>query len=270
MCAVVRIGAQGKARMAHQVVLPEADALDVRIVLIQDLIPLGLQAVAEVLQQEVQALAGQKLSLPVPRVCNRQAGIGVPLHSYTRLQQPRAAGEGVLRRILYGLSCRDYRTAAEAVVEAFGLSRSSISRRYIRATARKPHLAPGAAAQRGCRPESGGRAGGNAYAPSPGAGRSSGHELGHYEWTGVHPGAGRAAGGQSRPVGHQRPEAAVAGDHAVGARTSPAAAARVSGVATVAHRSEERCRAGEGGEGSVMSSGGCSQKTNYPWDTLQR
>jgi hypothetical protein len=163
MSTVLRIDAQGKARTAHQVALPEADALDVRIALIQDLIPLGLQAVEEVLQQEVQALAGprhargdgaphlvrwgrqrgsvyladQKLPLPVPRVRNRQAGIEVPLHSYTRLQQPRAADEGVLRRILYGLSCRDYRTAAEAVPEAFGLSRSSISRRYIRATARK-------------------------------------------------------------------------------------------------------------------------------------
>jgi transposase-like protein len=44
----------------------------------------------------------------------------------------------VLRRLLYGLSCRDYRACAEAVPEAFGLSRSSLSRRYIQATARKP------------------------------------------------------------------------------------------------------------------------------------
>jgi len=75
--------------------------------------------------------------MQVPRVRNRQAAIEVPLQSYTRLQQPRAADEGVLRRILYGLSCRDYRVAAEAVPEAFGLSRSSVSRRYIRATARQ-------------------------------------------------------------------------------------------------------------------------------------
>ena len=44
----------------------------------------------------------------------------------------------MLRRLLYGLSCRDYRACAEAVPEAFGLSRSSLSRRYIQATARKP------------------------------------------------------------------------------------------------------------------------------------
>lgn len=159
MSTVLRIGPQGKGQTA----LPAHADLDTRIALIQALIPLGLQAVDDVLQQEVAALAGpryaradgtphvvrwgrqpgsiyladQKLSVQVPRVRNRQAGIEVPLQSYARLQQPRAADEGVLRRILYGLSCRDYRTAAEAVPEAFGLSRSSISRRYVRATARQ-------------------------------------------------------------------------------------------------------------------------------------
>jgi len=143
--------------------LSESQDLDTRIALIQALIPLGLQAVEDVLHQEVQRLAGpwyargdgashlvrwgrqrgsvyladQKLPMLVPRVRNQQAGIEVPLQSYQRLQHPRAADEGMLRRILCGLSCRDYRTAAEAVPEAFGLSRSSVSRRYIRATARK-------------------------------------------------------------------------------------------------------------------------------------
>lgn len=150
-------------RRKDQTVVPAGKDLDTRIALIQALIPLGLQAVGDVLQQEVDGLAGpryarddgvphlvrwgrqrgavyladQKLPILVPRVRNRQAGVEVSLQSYQRLQQPRAADDGVLRRILYGISCRDYRTAAEAVPEAFGLSRSSVSRRYIRATARK-------------------------------------------------------------------------------------------------------------------------------------
>ncbi len=82
-------------------------------------------------------LADQKLPILVPRVRNRHAGVEVPLQGYQQLQHPRAADEGMLRRILCGLNCRDYRTAAEAVPEAFGLSRSGVSRRYIRATARK-------------------------------------------------------------------------------------------------------------------------------------
>ena len=165
MSTVLRIGTQDKGPTVPQTTRPGGEDLDTRIALIQALIPLGLQAVEEVLQREVQTLAGpryaredgrphlvrwgrqpgsvyladQKLPMQVPRVRNRQAASEVPLQSYTRLQQPRAADEGVLRRILYGLSCRDYRVAAEAVPEAFGLSRSSVSRRYIRATAR--HLA---------------------------------------------------------------------------------------------------------------------------------
>jgi transposase-like protein len=82
-------------------------------------------------------LLDQKLPVRVPRVRDRRLGVEVPLESYRRLQQPREAEEGMLRRVLYGLSCRDYRLAAEAVPEAFGLSRSSVSRRYIRATARR-------------------------------------------------------------------------------------------------------------------------------------
>src|SRR3972149_10519993 len=120
MSTVLRIGTQGKSQTA----LPAGEDLDTRIALIQALIPLGLQAVEEVLQQEVQVLAGpryargdgaphlvrwgrqqgsvyladQKLAIQVPRVRNRQAAIEVPLQSYTRPQQPRAADEGVLRR----------------------------------------------------------------------------------------------------------------------------------------------------------------------------
>lgn len=163
MSTVLRIGKHGKVESASSSGPTGGEDVDARIALIQTLIPLGLQAVEDVLQQEVAALAGprysredgaphlvrwgrqrgsvyladQKLPVLVPRVRNREAAVEVPLQHYQRLQEPRAADEGVLRRILYGLSCRDYRTAAEAVPEAFGLSRSSISRRYIRATARK-------------------------------------------------------------------------------------------------------------------------------------
>ena len=45
--------------------------------------------------------------------------------------------EGLLLRILRGLSSRDYEACAEAVPSAFGLSKSSVSRRYVRATAAK-------------------------------------------------------------------------------------------------------------------------------------
>jgi transposase-like protein len=163
MSTVLRIAQDGKIASAPAPEsVSEAD-LDTRIALIQTLVPLGLEAVAAELTREVAQLAGpryahrdgaphlvrwgrqrgsiyladQKLAIQVPRVRNRHAGTEVPLQSYQRLQMPRAADEGLLRRVLYGLSCRDYRQAAEAVPAAFGVSRSAISRRYIHATARK-------------------------------------------------------------------------------------------------------------------------------------
>ena len=40
-------------------------------------------------------------------------------------------------RVLKGIATRDYEACAEAVPAAFGLSRSSVSRRYVKGTARK-------------------------------------------------------------------------------------------------------------------------------------
>ena len=104
MSTVLRIGTQDKGQTVPQTTLPGGEDLDTRIALIQALIPLGLQAVEEVLQREVQTLAGpryaredgrphlvrwgrqpgsvyladQKLPMQVPRVRNRQAASEVP------------------------------------------------------------------------------------------------------------------------------------------------------------------------------------------------
>lgn len=133
------------------------------LAMIQALIPLGLKAVEEALVAEVHTLAGprharddgrpdvvrwgaqrgsiyladQKLPITVPRVRNRGVQREVPLATYAALQAPRAQDVGLFRRVLGGLSCRDYEAAAEAVPEAFGLARSSVSRRFIRASAKE-------------------------------------------------------------------------------------------------------------------------------------
>jgi transposase-like protein len=161
MAKVLRISRERKLEDVSPDAVPAVGDWDVRAVLLQTFIPLGLELARALMEEEVAALAGpryvrdggprarwgrqpgsiyladQKLTLPIPRVRDRQAKAEVPLQSYARLQQPRGADEGVMRRILYGLSCRDYRACAEAVPEAFGLSRSSVSRRYIAATTRK-------------------------------------------------------------------------------------------------------------------------------------
>lgn len=132
------------------------------VALIQALIPLGLQAVGDVLEDEVTALAGewdsrtggqpgyvrwcaqpgsvylldQNLPITYTRGRDRIRKAEVPLHTYERLKTPRAADAGLFRKVLHGLSCRQYDACAEAVPEAFGLSASSVSRRFIRASTR--------------------------------------------------------------------------------------------------------------------------------------
>src|SRR5712691_3520251 len=148
-------------RTTSQQQLPLDDAT-VPLVMIQALIPLGLRAVEEALQREVTRLAGaryahedgapgvvrwgtqpgsvfladQKLPLRVPRVRDLPRGQELTLATYQAVQTPRALDVGLFRRVLGGLSSREYAPAAEAVPAALGLARSSVSRRFIRASAR--------------------------------------------------------------------------------------------------------------------------------------
>ena len=148
-------------------VAPEAvvgvDALDGRIEAIQLLIPLGLQAVAAELERAVVELVGaryerkaadqplrrwgsqrgsvylgdQKLPVEVPRVRNVADDSEISLAAYQTLQTPRNLDEGLLRRMLKGIATRNYEGCAETIPETFGLSSSTVSRRYVKATARK-------------------------------------------------------------------------------------------------------------------------------------
>jgi putative transposase len=143
-------------------------SISANVAMIQALIPLGLRAVEDALQQEVKSLAGaryarddddsetaetagiarwgsqagsvfladQKLPIQVPRVRDLDAHREVPLSTYQQLQTPRSADAGLFRRVLAGISCREYEAAAEAVPEAFGLAKSSVSRRFIKSSAK--------------------------------------------------------------------------------------------------------------------------------------
>jgi transposase-like protein len=82
-------------------------------------------------------LADHKVAMRVPRVRDLRAGREVPLASYQALRQARRADEAALRKVLKGLSCREYEACVEPLAETFGLSGSSISRRFKRASARR-------------------------------------------------------------------------------------------------------------------------------------
>jgi len=143
--------------------LRQVQDVDARVEMIQALIPLGLEAVNDLLQKEVTALAGgrysragglpghdrwgsqpgsvyltdQKLVVQVPRVRNVITGQEAPLATYGALQKKQRADEIALRKVLKGLSCRDYESCVEPVAQTFGLSSSSLSRRFKRASAKQ-------------------------------------------------------------------------------------------------------------------------------------
>jgi putative transposase len=138
----------------------EGMELDSKVELILQLIPLGLMHVREVLEEEVKLLAGEKhvrkgvteagrrhgtnpgsvridgqrIGIEVPRVRGDRGEI--PLRTYQTLHAGGGeVDEVLLRRVLYGISCRDYERAAEAIPGAIGLSSSSVSRSFVEASA---------------------------------------------------------------------------------------------------------------------------------------
>ena len=165
--SIVRIGGKGKGRRraaeTSRDIGAELLGLDTRVAMIQALLPLGLKAVNDVLQEEVTQLAGaryrreggrtgyarwggqqgsvyladQKVGVRVPRVRDTVHDQEVPLTSYAGLQDARRADDAALRKVLKGLSCRDYASCVDPIAETFGLSSSSLSRRFKRASAKK-------------------------------------------------------------------------------------------------------------------------------------
>jgi len=136
--------------------------VNARIELIRELIPLGLAEVGRTLDEEVERLAGprhqrgrpeespyrhgsnpgsvrlggQRHPVRVPRV-RSEAG-EVRLSSYEQLHGGAGAvDEGLFRKVLLGISCRDYEAAVEAVPGAIGLSKSTVSREFKKATGAK-------------------------------------------------------------------------------------------------------------------------------------
>jgi transposase-like protein len=80
-------------------------------------------------------LSGQKLAVDRPRV-RRTGGRGeVELQTYALLQRDEAMPEACLRRMVRGVSTRDYEHVVDLAREGFGVKRSSVSRGFVKASA---------------------------------------------------------------------------------------------------------------------------------------
>ena len=140
-----RVGKRKKSRRLGEVEVISREEysdfdLDAKVEAIRALIPLGLMHVQETLEEEVTALAGeryvrkeasmrgrrhgsnpgtvglagQRVPIRVPRV-RSITGREIPLRSYEALSGDREGNELLLKRVLYGISCRNYETAAESI-----------------------------------------------------------------------------------------------------------------------------------------------------------
>lgn len=135
---------------------------EMKLQLIQELIPLGLMHVGEQLKQEVINLAGERYSrngqkgyvrwnkqwghvclgdrkVPVEyqRVRDNRNNCEVELKTYKELQDPKQLDEKIFKNILVGLSCRRYEECSTAIPAAFGMTSSTVSRRFIKVSKKK-------------------------------------------------------------------------------------------------------------------------------------
>ncbi len=88
-------------------------------------------------QRGVVTMCGQKMSIDKPRVRRvgvRRAGGEVDLETYELLQRSDAMPEAALRRLVRGVSCRDYEAVIDKACEGYGVTKSSVSRHFVRAT----------------------------------------------------------------------------------------------------------------------------------------
>lgn len=129
-----------------------------KLALAKHYLELNLLLVNELLEDEVRSLAGErysrdkphegrysrwgsnpgsvrvgeeKVNISVPRVYDQESGENVSLNSYMELRATEADEYRLMKGMLHGLSTNDYGKVVRSFADSFGLSRSSVSNRFI-------------------------------------------------------------------------------------------------------------------------------------------
>lgn len=132
-----------------------------KLALAKHYLELNLLLINELLDDEVRSLAGERYSrdkphngrysrwgsnpgsvrigedkvrIDVPRVYDHETYTNKGLDSYNELRNIEPDEDKLLRGILFGLSTNDYQGVVNNFTDSFGLSRSSVSRRFIEAS----------------------------------------------------------------------------------------------------------------------------------------
>jgi putative transposase len=78
----------------------------------------------------------EKVPVEVPRLYDKESGITEEAEYYQRLHSIPMPEEEIIKKVIKGLSQRDYQEVTKSVIESFGLSQSTISRRFIEQSSR--------------------------------------------------------------------------------------------------------------------------------------
>ena len=136
--------------------------IDIKVSMLTQHLSICQMIINQILEEEVTSLAGsryshekphsgsysrygfnpgsvrigdKRLSVDVPRIINNEDGRFTPLQSYAELKKIDEPTDELVNGVLYGLSTRDYKSVVDHFSEGFGLSKSSVSSRFIDATA---------------------------------------------------------------------------------------------------------------------------------------
>ncbi|MCF6269187.1 MAG: transposase [Melioribacteraceae bacterium] len=72
-----------------------------------------------------------RIKMQIPRLLNKETKKTESLSTYGKLREIETPSEELIKKVLYGLSQKNYGEVSKLGAESFGLSQSSISRRFI-------------------------------------------------------------------------------------------------------------------------------------------
>lgn len=140
---------------------PDGTPIDTQHMLISMMLPPAVKAFYEELERDVELLCGkrgehdnadghrwgsqkgsvffanQRLAIEHPRVRSKSTGEEIVPETYARFQSPRLFEQTVFTEGMKHVSQRDFEKGLPKVAASFGVTKSSISRRWIKATAKK-------------------------------------------------------------------------------------------------------------------------------------
>lgn len=82
-------------------------------------------------------VGNQQIKISVPRIYDNEEQQNKPLESYKELRELKDVDQSLSHAILHGLSMGDYGQVINTLYDSFGLSRSSVSKKFIEQSSEK-------------------------------------------------------------------------------------------------------------------------------------